>query len=170
MSVTLNAPTRTGPSRWLVTYSSNLASPTFRVYYQGRLIDESARTSVHIDSETEPQVEVYDATTTPTQWTYPGRVRLQWYHQADAEGYRVYEYVNSTWLERQTLSDHGPAYHTWQSRWLPDVTTAQFRVVALDSLRNEGTEIDVTVFIVRNPDPPEVSVTYTGGNIVVSNA
>mgnify|MGYP007083423847 FL=1 len=170
MTVTLNAPTQTGPSRWEFSYSSDQASPTFRVYHEGLLIDESARTTVQVQSDTEPVIEVYDATTTPSQWTYPGRVRLQWYHQADADAYRVYEYVNSTWLERITLQDHGPAYHQWQSRWLSDVTTAQFRVVALDTLRNEGTEVDLNVFIVRNPDPPQVTVTYSGGNIVVDNA
>ena len=68
-----------------------------------------------------------------------------------------------SWVTRATIEDTGAGYYQWESGWLADVTSHEFRVTPVGADGNEGTATGWVVLMVRWPDPPEVGVTYAAG-------
>lgn len=169
MTVTNNQPEKISGDSWRFSFTSDQTTPTYSVYWTGLLVNRSTSAEQRIVAEGEPVVEVYDSSSTvPAQWTYPGRVKLQWRNVTGAEGYRVDEYVSAVWTSRGYIGDVGTGYYQWQSRWLEDVTSHTFRVVPLDQDRNDGTPQSFTVFVVRNPDTPAVTLSYGSGTLTIA--
>lgn len=106
------------------------------------------------------QFEVLDKACSIPSLAFPGRATLNWRAQTDATEYRVEEYVSAAWTERQVIPANGSGSYVWQSRWLEDETTHQFRVVPVNSAGNDGTPLAFSMLLVRIPDVPRVTYTY----------
>lgn len=154
-----------------LTWTSDETAPVpFRVYVGGRLVSswesptQAGEIILTVPAGDAPFIEVLDKACDIPAIAFSGRITLQWSSITGAANYRIEEYVDSVWTERNVITDNGDGVFTWLSRWLEDVTTHQFRIVPISTAGNEGTPIEKTVFMVRHPDPPDVEYTYNGSS------
>lgn len=135
-----------------VTWSGGTAP--YRVFVDGALTLTTADTACTLIVAAGDLIEVRDATESDPV-SRPARARIYWRSVVGAEQYRVYEYVDSAWTLRATVTDDGRGHFNWTSRRLEDATTHNFKVTALDSIGNESTGDAISLYLVRVPDPPE---------------
>jgi hypothetical protein len=171
MAVTLTI-TELDDTARLAEWSSDLGgTPTFYVYINAVLVETTTRTFLYFDvgPGEQVQVEVLDAVGTPAR-AFPGRILASWNAVADAAKYKVEENVATVWTRRAEILDRGEGYFEWQSRYLEDATTHQFRVTTIGSDGNEGPVHPVTIKMVRNPDPPSITYSYSSvsGKVTIS--
>ena len=165
MAVTITDKTRYDANTWRIDWSSDLGgTPTFYVYRNGILVEQTTRTwtQFYVEPSASIDIEVLDTTDAP-QAGYPDRAELIWEHVTDALKYKVEEYIASVWTERQTLLATGATYYLWESRRLEDATTHQFRVTALGAGDIEGTSQTFAIEMVRRPDLLDVTYSYDSG-------
>lgn len=151
-----------GLTTWHFAWTSDQEDPTYYLYQDGQLIavTQQAWRYVVVASSERFLFEVLDdAEATPTVG-YPGRVNVTWTSVEGAYGYSVQEYVDGGWPQRQKIKDNGEAWFSFQSRYLEDVTTHQFRVVPEFGEGIEGRPLNFTVLMVRRPDGPDLTYTY----------
>lgn len=170
MAVTSITATQIGPASFILTYASDLVSPTFYIWAGGRFVVQTPLTSYQIDLEPgeQLQVDVFDdATETPGE-VYPGRFFLNWYAVDSAVEYRIEEYVDAAWTLRQVVAASVGTYYTWSSRFLEDDTTHRFRVIPVgeDGIHGFGTEFQG--LMVRHPDAPRVTMAYDADTATVT--
>lgn len=121
------------------------------------------------DTDEPPVLEVLDATeTTATTELYPPWYVLQWHGNTAAAQYRVEQYVDAAWVTMGAIRETGMGYYQYPTVAQTDGATAQFRIITLDSQGNESAATTLSVFSIRHPDPPRVSMAYSGGNVTVS--
>ena len=145
-----------------VEWESDLSEPTFYVYVNGRLVEETRRsyTIIGVTPGEPVRIEVFDnPNTAPEEW-FPGRFVLGWDAVAGAESYQIQESDGSTWETQGTVQDTGASYYTWRSRVLPDGLEAVFRVRARSAGGNAGTAREAFGVMVRTPSPPDVSMEW----------
>lgn len=166
-----------GPSSWRFAWSATTGP--YRVYLDGRLIDTITAVEYDYEGYTwgsfPPPLEVLDAndSTTPQNLDYPPRLWLQWRGVTDAEYYVVEYYSGSAWTRvNLQMPETGAGYYKYQTPALADVTTAQWRVLAVDAYQNESDPLTFSALIVRNPDTPDVTMTYSAvtGNVTIAEA
>lgn len=169
MTVTYQDPVRIDATAFLLRFSSDVAVPVpFRVYVDRLLVREwdstsqSAEYVLTVGANQTPFIEVLDKACDIPQLAFPGKVTLHWLREGTAVEYRIEELVSAVWTDRGSLFDNGEPSYTWDTRWLEDVTTHQFRVIAIDAAGNEGTATTYSVQMVRHPDPPNVTYAYNG--------
>lgn len=162
MSVTITSAVQTGPESYRVTYTSSLSEPTYYLYQDGTLVAVTELTSwtFIVPMGESLNVEILDDPDELPQAAFPGRLTLAWEGSDSVEYYRIDEYVSETWTERARIYDTGVLYYSWQTRFLEDVTSHQFRIVPIGMNGNEGALKAFTVLMVRHPTPPSVSYAY----------
>jgi len=176
MTVTINEPSNLGGGQWLVEWSSSLgANATFWIYLNGLLMEADSPTTsmlVVLDGANAINLDVLDVEPSVDDPIYPDRARFAWYAVDGAVSYRVEEYVDAAWTERKTFGSEGADFFAYESRVLEDATTHQFRVVPIGADANEGTPLTYSVLMVRRPDPPVVSYTYSDddGKVTIASA
>lgn len=163
-------------TRKRVAVASSLGSPPpdgFRWYRDGALIagpTDLAEMDFSVLAGESFVVEVLDDADLEPATGFPGRIRLGW-PPADSttQGYRVEEYVSGSWTERRRLQHQANVgWYRFESRFLEDVTTHQFRVIAVGINGNETTLFTKSVLLVRHPDAPvadanlETKIAYDG--------
>lgn len=164
MAVTIGQPVRTGPRTWRVSWSSDLVTPTFHVYRNGGLVAVTGERSMSftVDEGESLMLEVRDDGGGPSPY-FAERVTVRWEREAGSASYRVEELVSAVWTERATVREDGRQYFQFVSRVLEDDTTHSFRVVAVGVNGNESTATQLSVLMVRRPDPPSLGFAYDGG-------
>lgn len=169
------------PAVWQLTFTSDLAAPTFRLYRDGILIRTIAGTDdngdigsngeavVEVAGDTFPVFTVVDDDTAAAPDGYPDHVTLGWYaadgpaSSALTDYYRVDQYDGAEWNEVGRVPDTGAGYFTWASGTLADDTTHTFRVVPIGRNGNAGTAVTFAMLVVRYPDPPNVTYAFNAG-------
>ena len=147
---------------------------TFRIFREGVLSDTIFSTTGYatalfqVRPGDHPFIEVLDHPDDAPSPAFPGRLLLHWQGVSGAISYRVEELVSAVWTLRATIQDDGAGAYSWQSRWLEDVTTHQFRTSAVDAAGNVGTPVAVTFFLVRHPDAPSVTYAWSAGTTKVT--
>lgn len=164
MTVTMSAPLALDAGAWRLAWSSDLTGPTYYVYRDGRLVATTAARQMDFAvAEGEClAVEVLDDPDEMPASAFPGQLDLHWYSVAGTASYRIEEYVGTTWTLRAIVRDRGQGYFSWRSRWLEDVAVHQFRTVPVGTNGNQGTARTMTCLMVRIPDVPSVSYSYSG--------
>jgi len=166
MAVTISNSVQIGAWTWRITWTSDLGgTPTYYIYRDGKLVETTVVASydLFLDSGESVLLEILDSSTALPGTAFPGRLTLRWFDVAGVDRYRVQEYVDSSWTTRAEISDDDLEYFTWESRFLEDVTSHQFRVVGIGDNGNTGSITSFTVYVVRHPDPPNVSYSYADG-------
>ncbi|MHC4123925.1 MAG: hypothetical protein ACYSSI_10155 [Planctomycetota bacterium] len=160
--VTMQPPIRTGDRSVLLKYSSDLPTPTFYIYVDGVLVAETAQTeyTIVVSLNENVIVEILDDADAQPMQIFPGKLRVGWFFVEDTDYYRVEEYISSQWVERKRLPENN-GYLTWESRFLEDGQDHTFRVIPVGTNGNDGTEKQFTVLMVRHPDTPDVSYSYS---------
>ena len=167
--VTMQPIIQVGAGSFLLRFSSDQGDPIFYIYLDGILIAETTATeyTIAIAAGNQAIVEVLDdADAEPTE-VFPGNVRLGWFFVDGVDYYRIDEYIAGEWTQRARVTDN-QAYRSWQSRFLEDGGSHQFRVVAIGTDGNEATAREFTVLMVRHPDSPDVSYAYSAGTVTIS--
>jgi hypothetical protein len=163
MAITSLTCTRTGPSSARLTFTSSLATPTFYVWRDGRLLGatENGFWDVLVMAGEYPVFEVFDDAATPPLSRFPDHVDVQWFTGgALVAHYLVEQLVDAAWLLRARIAESGKGYYHWLSPRLADDTTYQFRVKAVSTIGAESLAASLTILLVRVPDPPAVTFTY----------
>lgn len=159
MAVAFGASQNLGGGRWLVAWSSTLGSPPpdgYRIFKSGVLVAQTDQESWQFTLAPGEQLvlEVLDDADQEPESAFPGTLLLGWRRTANTQEYRVEEYVGGLWVERRTVPDNGREWYSFESRFLEDVTTHQFRVIPVGTNGNDGTAISFSALMVRHPDQP----------------
>jgi hypothetical protein len=171
---TIDSIVKAGYQAWRYTWSGT--SP-FRLYLDWELVDgrsttDTSRVFVNADDDEPPVLEVLDAndTSDPEQIRNGGRAVLQWRDTAQSDYYLIEEKVSGTWTEMDIVQHDGLGYNQYITELLDDETTAQFRVTATASDDSAGQPLPYDLFIVRNPDPPNITMSYSSsaGEVTVA--
>jgi len=168
MSIAVTSIRKVGVISWEYSWSATTAP--YRVYHRGRLIESVTDTEYVIEypgATAEPPIlEILDANDTGQagQMQYSPRMTLQWRAVDGAERYRIKRYVDAAWETIAHVYESGAGYYTYQSDVLDDLADELWRVVALDEYDNETDDIEFVVTIVRNPDAPEIAMSYDKPN------
>lgn len=175
MTVTIESQTRISSGSVSLVWSSDLGgTPTFYVYLDGVLAYTTTSISgvFAVDEGTFIIIEVLDDADDVPAAVFPGRFSLGWQAIDDGAYYIVEEYVASVWTQRAKIIDRREPWFTWSSRWLEDVTTHQFRVTVTDQNGNDSSVTNLTALMVRNPDEPDVTYTYSdlGPDVTIAAA
>lgn len=159
--------TQIGYQAWRWEWSATTAP--YRIYYKGKLLETTRNTTYQMEmpgaTVEPPELEILDANDAdPAEnLTYPPRALLQWRGTNTAAYYDIQEDVDGEWTTRCRLIDRNEGYCRYESRALDDVTTSSWRVIPVDEYGNEGTALELSIDIVRNPPAPEVSMKYNAG-------
>ena len=175
MTATLNSPNlisrRSGGSVYRLTWSSTESAPTYDLYELtggGLVYHGMAETiTVTVKNGESPIYWVTDSAASPPAG-YPGKIKLQWRRSAGVSYYRIDEQVSGSWTRRAKIFEEGKWIYHWATRWLEDAADHNFRVVAVGTDGNESTAASIAVLMVRWPDVPQVSYSYAGGVVTIS--
>jgi hypothetical protein len=160
MSVTVTAQ-RMSRNTYLVTWVSTLATPTYYIWQDGRLIETTTRQfrQFTVADNQSIDVNVYDDATTPGVG-YPSTFRLEWDAISGSALYQIWQYIDSVWTQIGTILDGGASHYWWESGVLDDCTDHQFRVYAISTNNIPSLARDFTARMVRRPDNPTAAYSY----------
>lgn len=94
---------------------------------------------------------------------YPPYAILQWRGVAGVDHYRIEAFEDAAWVQKRRINETGNGYYMLKTRPLADDTTHQWRVIAVDARGYESTAVQLDIFMVRNPAPPDITITYDSG-------
>lgn len=145
----------------------------YHIWLDGELLETVTTPSYEFtfpDYDVPPDLEIVPDGVLAENEQYPPYVILQWRGIVDeiVAAYIVEQFVGAAWVTQATVMETKEGYYSWQSPPLTDNTTELYRVSAVDVIGNAGTPIAFTFDVIRNPEHPEVTITITGGNVVVS--
>lgn len=173
MTVTMHTPTRVGPNAWRLRWESDVGgTPIYRVYRNGRCIQTGPRNccTVSMQADESGTIEVLDDADAVPAAIPRVRMRLLWDAVTGTARYRVQRYVGAAWVTEVEIRAGDRTNYEYLTPPLEDVTDHQYRVVPIGENGNEGTPATVTVTMVRNPDPPVVTMEYASGTGLVTIA
>lgn len=172
MASSITSITKPAAFSWQYNWSG---TSRFHVIAKGRdvFFPSTTKTSHifdHDDNEEPPVVEVYDSTETEAdvdQMVNPPYMLLQWYAATDAKYYIAQQQetvgANTQWTTRKpTIFANGEGYYQFATPVLDDEEEHTWRIIALDDLGHESI-VEFTMTMVRNPDPPRISLAYNAG-------
>lgn len=171
MAVTLDAPVYVDERTVYYSWTSSLSgTPTHYVYRNGKLVETTELDEMFFFVEPDENliIQVFDDPDDEPDVVYDGRLRLHWHAEADADYYIAQEYVDSAWEDVGKVIDDGRQEFDFDTRFLEDVTTHQFRVKAVqedypsDAAGTvlSGANTTVSCLMVRHPDVPDASYSY----------
>ena len=165
---------RGGDSIYRISWTSDAGgTPTFDLYEMtgGGLVYRGVNLSFDaaVANGESPVFWCTDSGAAPAD-AYPAKLTIQWYQVSGTDYYRIDESVSGSWLERVRVTDTGEWAYRWTTRWLEDVTTHTFRVLAIGTDGNVSTAASVVAFLIRYPDVPDVTYTYASGTAKVTIA
>ena len=151
---------------WMYTWAG---TAPFDVWLSGEKVrNQTSDTTIIVegaDSEEPPAIEVRDANDTglAESQEYSPLLTFQWRGNTDSIRYLVQESVSSVWTTRKPIRESGLGYYRDTTLALADATAANWRVIAEDESGNQSQPLLIEVFIVRNPSPPSIDITYSSG-------
>jgi hypothetical protein len=168
--------TQIGATAWRFEWEDDGNSP-WSIYFQGSLLKTQTTTYFEIDifgyENEPPELEILGAgeELNPQSIRYPSQMKIQWYASDNAYLYRIYQLVESSWVKRTEILESGAGCYLWITPVLEDCAQSLWKVCAVDSTGNESDVVEVSFFVVRNPDAPSIEISYSSdGNLVVSEA
>lgn len=169
MAVTITKPVNQSGFWWKIVVSSDLGgTTTFFWRRNGARYSEGTDTQqiVHIDPTESPVFWISDISFGNDEDFLAGNAKIQIFIDEDStpayEFIRFEEFVSAVWTLRKKVLTDGAGYYDFTSRFLEDETTHQFRAVPVGVNGNEGTPTTLSIFMVRNPDIPDVGFVYNG--------
>ena len=170
MAVTYSKPIRLDEFMWQLDWTTDQAVPaTFRVCREGvvlaTLVSQTTAGSWRftIMPGEYPFIEVLDKACQNPSLAFPGKLTLQWYAVSAAASYRVEQNIASVWTLLTSVPEDGRGYYEWQSGWLADCASHQFRIVPVSASGNQGTALNLASLLARHPDNPNYTTTYSAG-------
>jgi len=170
MAITAGIPIRLDISSWEVPFTTDRTPPVdIRVCVNGAVVNQytldGTADSVRVQCQPGEGIalEILDSEAAILSPAFPGRLTLNWTAVTSAKSYRVEEYVAAVWTERETITARGETAFSWETRWLENQTTFQFRVIPITAGGTEGTALTYSALMVRADEVPDVTYTYAAG-------
>jgi hypothetical protein len=156
--------------QWNYTVSG---TTPWRIYRDGRLLSTVTSTTFGIqtnDADEPPAIEVLDSTDsfTPVTVANPQYATLQWRGRPEAESYLIQRFDDPTYTDLITIPHDAVRYYSIDTGVIDDQDTGTFAVRVVDSEDVESDVIEFDVFIVRNPDPPSIDISYDEGTTTLT--
>ncbi len=114
-----------------------------------------------------PALEILNTADASENEKFPPFVTIQWRGLIAAGAYAVEQFISSVWTEIGQVMEQKTGYYTWRVQDLADDATHLFRVLALDPVGNEGTPINFTIDMTRNPAPPLPTFSISSSGAIV---
>ncbi len=162
--------TRQEDGSWLFSWTAGAAP--FRIFLDGKLIDTV--TTLYYEyppsdyQDTPPPLEIAGAADEAETELYPAWATLQWRAAENADVYVAQQYIGSSWVDVNTQPEDRRGTYIYETPSLTDATAAQWRVVARDASGREGTPLAFTFKVNRNPPPPDVTYSASGGTLTTA--
>ncbi len=176
MAVSNLQPTYVGPLTWRLTWTSDIAGATFRLFRDGVQVGSTNATewTITVAPGESPSVDVLDDADDQPEAAYPSHVILAWGPSTpSAASYRVDKLVGAKWIEQGIVSRgrDDQSYFEFRTVTLADDTTHVFRVVPILN-GVDGFPSEHRMLMVRLPDPPDVRYAFDRltGKIAVTQA
>lgn len=169
--------TKLTDGKWQFTWAVDTAP--YSVWFDGNLLASGLTTELFIYegpgfvAQEAPAIEVLNSGDASENQTFPPRFIIQWRGLLAASAYTVEQFLGGSggsFVEVLTVMEIGNGYYSFTSDPLKDGDSHQFRVTALSVSGAPGTPLPFTSVITRNPNPPDVDVAITAGDIVISAA
>ena len=166
MAVTINPPDQIDQYSWEITWESSLGDPTYYIYINGKLFEITDNESMIVTAAMgEPDenisIDIFDSEDDSPDRCYPGKLTINWEGSDDVDYYSIKKCVAEEWIEQARIYDHGEKHFSWLSDFLDDVTVHTFQIVPIGTNGNTGTEAQLTCLMVRYPDIPDKSFSYS---------
>lgn len=147
----------------------------FRVYVDGVLVKTTyqRRAILHVGPEEFPTFDVLtDEESAELADARSARLVLQWNAAALADYYTVKQYVGGQWVTVTEIPAEGRQHFTFVTDALADDTEHRFKVYPMRTGGAAGAELSITRHQIRDPDPPDVELSYndTAGTVTISAA
>jgi len=175
MAITYENVTSLDPAgaAWLVEGKSDQATPVpIRFYLDGVPAGELQAPAGKFQIVIGPyqDLEVLDRACQVARPAFPARWTLYWPAVSGTVYYRIDELVGATWTERARITDLGQGHFVWRTGVLLDTVAYQFRVVPVFAGGLEAAAISFSATMVRRPDPPRVTFSYSSasGKVTIS--
>jgi hypothetical protein len=171
MSTTLSPPTQVSSGVWRYSWTGTAPFTLFDYSTYDFTLQDSDDTEYYASDggADEPQaIEVFDSTedsSTANGMLYPAKITLQWRGYAYADYYEIQEETSTpgTYATVQTYAENGSGYYKFTATKLSDdVGTGSYRIITVDK-SGAVVNTDFEAVIIRNPDPPELTYTYSAG-------
>lgn len=170
--VTRYWPEHLGPTLVRVYFESDLVSPTFYVWLDGRLFGSTTAgyMDVPVGIGQVAQVDVFDDANAVPDALFPAQVTLLWEVGPEVAVSRVEQWDGDAeeWVVRAQVPSTGAGIGRWESAPLADGETHVFRVVPVDGTARDGIAREFSGVMCRWPDRPELVVGVSGGEFVIS--
>jgi len=157
---------------WRFTWDAG--TPDYEIWLDGIVIDTVTPESFDFElpgfNVTPPPLEIVEVSDVPDSEIRPPFLILQWREIALATSYSVEFLVGSVFEKQKFVYPKGSGYLRFQTPAQVDATEVIWRIRAMDDAGNFGVEVPFTIDIVKNPDPPDVSITYVVDSVVVGVA
>lgn len=174
MAITSVTANRISGTSYTVTAVSGLSDPTYFWYRDGLLIAETIEnfyTFALADTES-VRIEVFDSASDTPEDSLPGRARIYWDAQPDANEYEVYQentsLSGSSPALVMTVQDDGAAWHLFESDFLQDFNAYEWNVYAINAAGNSSLARTMLLTVVRRPTAPIGSYEYNDGTGVLT--
>jgi hypothetical protein len=160
---------------WTFTWA-DAGVASYRVVLDGILlavpVELSYTTELFGYEDYPPELEVVKVGELALSEQYSPYVYLQWYYEP-CVCFVVKQLVGASWVQVARIMNNEALWvYTWRTRKLTDDTDYQFRIYAVDMLGNESVPRQWKFHSECPPkfDQNSIAVTYSGGNVIVSNA
>lgn len=171
MTTTLSPPTKVSSGVWRYAWTGTAPFSVFDYSTYDFTLRDSDDTEYFASNggTVEPQaIEVFDSTedsTTAKGVLYPAKITLQWRGYAYADYYDIQQETSTpgTYATVQTYTEDGRGYYQYTAAKLTDdVGTGSYRIITVDK-SGAVVNTDFEAVIIRNPNPPELTYTYSAG-------
>jgi hypothetical protein len=168
---TITAIEHVGFNDWRFTLSG---TPPFSVYWRGELIAETDTNQVVVnadDNSEPPVIEAIYGTTgviEPPALNVPPHLLLEWEPSAQADFYAIQQYSDGAWSTLAIVVERGESVRrSFRTGAQADGSAQEWRVVAVDENGYESEAVTYTTTMVTRPDPPECTLSVSGGTLTV---
>lgn len=174
MSVAFTSIVRNSDRSWTFSWSG---SGTWHVVLYGILLATTEENSYRINlqefADYPPPLEVVDEDDLALSEQHKPYVLVQWYREDGAARYHVQHSTDGvSYATIATTQESGQWVYTYHSPILDDGSTHYWKVIAESIIGNQSTARQYNASIISPPRPvdSEITIAYSAGNIVVTEA
>lgn len=142
------------------------------IWRNGVLIESAQRTwkDFTVPAGETLVIEVFDDAADSPAPGYYGRLLIEWDFIADAAHYRIdqWDFDDEEWDAGPSVPETGAGHYRYETLYLADATNARFRVVPVGANGIDGYPKQVDALIVRIPDRPGATLTYSAATTEIT--
>jgi hypothetical protein len=170
MSATLSTPIKQTYGIWRYDWTGTGPFRVFSYETYQYVLDDTEETTLFVTDGNDiepPVIEVFDSTQEDSlaeAEEYQPRIVIQWRGYQYADYYTIQKETSpGTYTDVDSYVEDGRGYYKYQgSIEASDYAEYSYRVVVTDKA-GYTSSTDFTRYIVRHPDPPELTYTYNAG-------